>query len=342
MTLYLSGEDVRALSTHELTMRAARAAIEAERAGRTVVPPRLDVDLARGFLRVMPAAFEELMGLKVMTLVKGRGTRYLILVYRQEDGALAGMLDADEVTRLRTAATTAAAGELLAPQGATTLGLIGSGFEAEGHLRAFAQLWPLERVLVHSRAPERREAFAARMSEELGICVEPAETRAAAVGEAPVSVLATKANDPVVDGADFPPGAVVLSIGSTRPDLRELDRGTLRRAAALLVDDARQVSLESGDVIDGLDSGAIDATRIVGMADPRVAPGADCFALDGERDLLAFKSVGTAIQDLALASALLEAARAAGRGRDVGELTRLKPFAAPPPDALPAVTGGTA
>ena len=127
-----------------------------------------------------------------------------------------------------------------------------------------------------------------------------------------------------MDGAAFPEGAVVLSIGSTRPDLRELDRASLRRAAVLLVDDAQQVMAESGDVIDGLASGALAAEQIVSMA-----------ALDGEeplerdgRDLRAFKSIGTAVHDLSLAVALIEAARRAGRGRELGELTRLKPFAA--------------
>jgi ornithine cyclodeaminase/alanine dehydrogenase len=336
MTLYLSGEDMRSIATHDLTMTAARAAVEAERAGRTVVPPRLDVDLERGFLRVMPAAFNDLMGLKVMTLVRGLGTRYLILVYSQTSGELMAMLDADEVTRLRTAATTAFAGELLAPGGARTLALVGSGFEAEGHLRAFAQLWELEEVLVYSRAQERREAFAARMGQELGIEVRAVSSTAEAIGAAPVSVLATKATEPVVDGADFREGAVVLSIGSTRPDLRELDQTTLRRSATLLVDDPRQVKLESGDIIDGLDCGALTDERIVGMA----AAHDRTFAAGGDRDLLAFKSVGTAIQDLALASAAIDAANACGRGREIGELTRLKPFAAPPPDTLSAIAEG--
>src|SRR5439155_682534 len=84
---------------------------------------------------------------------------------------------------------------------------------------------------------------------------------------------------------------------------------SLRRAAVLLVDDAQQVMAESGDVIDGLASGALAAEQIVSMA-----------ALDGEeplerdgRDLRAFKSIGTAVHDLSLAVALIEAARRAGR-----------------------------
>jgi len=340
MTLFLDRDDVRALATHDATLAAARAAVDAERAGRTALPARHDVNLSRGFLRVMPAALDEFMGLKVMTLVRGLGTRYLILLYSQETGELLAMLDADEVTRMRTAATTVVAGEILAPGGASTLALIGSGFEAEGHLRAFAAAWKPDQVLVYSRDRDRREAFAARMSEQLDVAVLPSESMEDAISSAPVSILATKAEEPVVDGAHFPADGVVLSIGSTRPDLRELDTVTLERAAMLLVDDAKQVKVESGDVIDGLGCGAIDESRIVGMADasagaaPRRA---------GERDLLVFKSVGTALQDLALSRVLVEAARAAGRGRDLGELAGLKPFAgggrAPAPAAPDAAAG---
>jgi alanine dehydrogenase len=323
VTVFLDADDVAALATHEVVMQAARAAVEAERNGEMVLPRRLDVDLPTGFLRVMPAAFDGVMGLKVMTLVERLGTRYLVLVYRQESGELVAALDADEITRLRTAATTAVAGELLAPDGADSLAVIGSGFEAEGHVRRFACVWPLRTVVVYSRSRERREAFASRMTEELGLDVRPAASMAEAVGSAPVSVLATKSSEPVVDGAAFPEGAVVLSIGSTRPDLRELDRASLRRAAVLLVDDAQQVMAESGDVIDGLASGALAPEQIVSMA-----------ALEGEaplerdgRDIRAFKSIGTAVHDLSLAVALIEAAHRADRGRELGELTRLKPFA---------------
>jgi alanine dehydrogenase len=339
MTLYLGSEDVRALASQDVLMDAARAAVRAEREGTVIMPPRLDVDLPTGFLRVMPAAMGEVMGVKVMTLVKGLGNRYLLLLYGQPSGDLLAVLDAAEITRLRTAATTALAGEMLAPGGTSRMGLLGSGFEAESHLRLFARVWPLEQVLVYSPTPERRHAFAARMSEELGVSVVAVDRPEDAVADAKVSVLATKATAPVVDGSAFPAGAVVLSIGSTRPDLRELDRGTLGRAGALLVDDAKQVRLESGDVIDALGCGALAGEQIVSMADLDGDVGR--LRCDDTRDLLAFKSVGTAVQDLALAKSALTAAMAQGRGRELGELTSLKAFAASSGN-FPPVTEGAA
>ena len=217
MTVHLTGDDIRALVTPEVAMLAARQALAAEQAGQVVMPPRLDVDLPTGFLRVMPAAIGSVMGLKVMTLVKGLGNRYLILLYDQPTGALIAALDAEEITRLRTAATTTLVGELLCPGGCSLIGLIGSGFEAEGHVRALAHQWPLEKVLCYSPNEGRRTAFAERMSAELGIDIEPVRSMPEAISTPTVSVLTTKSVDPVVDGSLFPPGAVVLSIGSTPP-----------------------------------------------------------------------------------------------------------------------------
>ncbi|MBV8998155.1 MAG: ornithine cyclodeaminase family protein [Solirubrobacterales bacterium] len=322
MPLFLSGEDVGALATPDVVVAAARAAVAAERDGCAVVPPRLDVDLPVGFLRVMPGAIGELMGLKVMTLVRGVGNRYLLLVYSQATGALLALLDADEVTRLRTAGITTAAAEVLQPEPQRHLGLIGSGFEATTHLRALARLWPLESVAVYSPNAHRCAAFAERESAKLGIAVEPAASPGDVLARARTIVLATKANEPVIDGADIQPGSIVLSIGSTRPDLRELDRTTLARAAMLVVDDADSVLRESGDVIDAVQHGALAPEHLISIGEAMSRPQA--LARSSERDLGVFKSVGTAVQDLALAGELITLAAEQGVGRELGELTRLK------------------
>ncbi|MBV9003693.1 MAG: ornithine cyclodeaminase family protein [Solirubrobacterales bacterium] len=327
MALFLSTDDVRELATADLVMDAARSAVNAEREGRAVIPPRLDVNLPRGFLRVMPGALDGLMGLKVMTLVRGVGNRYLLLVYTQETGELLAMLDADEVTRLRTAGITAVAAHVLQPEPQRRIALIGSGFEATTHLRAMARLWPLESVAVYSPSVERRTAFAERQTLELGIDVKPVCSAAKAIGTARTVVLATKASEPVIDGRDLQPDSVVLSIGSTRPDLRELDRSTLRRAAVVMVDDAASVLRECGDLIDAIAHGAVTPDHLVSIAGVMSAP--ETLERSGERDLRVFKSAGTAVQDLALAGRLLTAATTRGVGRELGELTRLKPATAP-------------
>lgn len=324
MTLFLGSEHFAALAEHELVMAAARAAVEEEVAGQIAVPPRLQVPIEQGFMRVMPAGVGSVVGLKVMTLLEGSGTRYFILLYDAESTRLDALLDAAEVTKLRTAATTAVAGEMMIGERPRELGLLGTGFEAEGHLRTMARIWPLRRVRVYSRDPNRRTAFAERLGAELEIEVEPAESAEEAVSEAPVSVLATKSTAAVVDGGAFPQGGVVLSIGSTRPDLRELDHATLRRTGTLVVDDPVQVLRECGDVMSALEREQFDAARMVSLAELAADPGRLCRGPG--QDLLVFKSVGTAVQDLALARSLVAEARERGVGRQLGELSVLKRF----------------
>lgn len=329
MTLFLGAEDIRALITQELALEAAWRSVRAEQAGEAVLPHRFDLDTANGFMRLMPAALGDVMGTKMMTVVRGTGNRYLLLLFSQENGELTAVLDAGELTRRRTAAVTVAAGQLLCPDGAEELAVIGSGFEAEGHLSAFAEVWKLRRVRVFSPSSERRQAFATRMSDQLGIDVTPVGEVGEAVDGMPAVVLATKAREPVVDGDAFAPNAAVLSIGSTRLDLRELDERAFARSAVVLVDNAEQVRSESGDVSSAIENGAIGAERLVPLSVAAADPTAIATA-DG-RDLLTFKSVGTALQDLALAGELVAAAKASGRGRELGELAELKAMGAPRP-----------
>lgn len=325
MALFLSSEDVVALAGDDVLLAAARSAVEAEREGQVVQPPRMDVEVENGFLRVMAAAVDSAMGVKVMTLAEEVGTRYLLLLYDARSGELRAALDADEVTRLRTAATTTVAGEMLHAEPPDRLALVGSGFEAEGHLRLMARAWPLRAARVFSPNAERRDGFAERMSVALGIEVSSAESSGAACIDVGTVVLATKSTEPVVAAEDLAPGAVVLSIGSTRPTLRELDSDTLERAGTVLVDDPVQVMRESGDVIEALRSGVLTEERIVSMGAAAADPGR--VRRSADRDLLVFKSLGTAVSDLALARRLVEEAERTGRGAELGELARLKRFA---------------
>jgi ornithine cyclodeaminase/alanine dehydrogenase len=325
VTLFLDSDDIRALATDSVCEQAAMTAVHAESSGRCRLPGRIDVPSGNGFLRVMPAVLDSVMGLKVMTLAEGIGNRYLVLLYAVGSGELLGAFDAEELTRLRTSAFTAAAAKLMVHEAPRTLALIGSGFEAEGHLRALSRLWDFTAVSVFSPSPERRAAFAARHAAESGKPVDAVETAERAVADADVVMLATKSRTAVLDGAAVKTGAVVLSVGSTRPNLRELDAATMRRTGTLVVDDTAQVTAESGDVMCGLRDGDLTIDRLVSVATLSEHP--ELLLREEGRDLVTFKSVGTALQDLALAQLVLTAAVAAGRGRDLGELAALKPFA---------------
>jgi alanine dehydrogenase len=325
MTRFIGPDALLGKFSPSLALRSMEHAFRLEAAERTTLAPRADVPTDHGFLRVMPAVLDEVMGVKVMTLADGVGTRYLTLLYEAKTGELLALFDADELTRLRTAATTALAATAIVTGTPRRLGLLGSGFEAVGQLRALAALWPLDEVAVYSPNADRRQRFATSMSDELGITVAVVPSAREALRDQGVVVLATKATEPVVDGNDFAPGGVVLSIGSTRPDLRELDKATFARAGTVVADNPGQLAVESGDVAEALDSGALSSQCIVPLAGVRA--GDAKLRTSDDRDLLVFKSVGTALQDLAIARDVFQDAVRQDYGVELGELTRLKPFA---------------
>ncbi len=324
MTLFYDGAFFEKSISPEIAIRAVAAGFDAEADGKTQLPPRIDTPTGSGFIRVMPAVLDDVMGLKVMTLVEGLGNRYLVLLYDVKTSELLALFDADELTRVRTAAVTALAGTVMVKTPPSSLGLIGTGFEAVGHLRMLAGLWPLKDVTVFSPHPERRARFADAMSRELGITVTAAASSGEALRDRPVVVLATKAKTPVIDGKDLAPGCVVLSIGSTRLDLRELDHASVGRATIVVADDPQMVKLESADIAETIAAGVLDPARIVALAHAR----RNGIPVHAGGDVAIFKSVGTALQDLALARMIYRDDGLRASAERLPELTRLKPFSA--------------
>jgi ornithine cyclodeaminase/alanine dehydrogenase len=327
LTRFYDGDFLERHLSYDIALRAMEVCFDAEADGTTRLPARIDTPSGRGFIRVMPAVLDDVMGCKIMTLVEGSGTRYLVMLYDVASGALLALFDADELTRIRTAAVTALAGNVMLEGPPREFALIGSGFEAEGHARLMAHVWPLERIVVYSPNAERRARFAERMTAELGIPVVAAPTEADALRDRALVVLATKSKTPVLDGRNLAAGAVVLSIGSTRLDLRELDDASLARARIVVADDPHSVQEESADIAETIAAGILDPARIVALSTLR--RGGRPQRSDGG-DVAIFKSVGTALQDLALARMLDRDEAMRGAAAALPELTRLKPFGAKP------------
>ena len=322
--LVLSADDVRSALDHRAAVDVIERVLLDEAAGHTRVPGRVTFDVDHGWFRVMPGALlgddgRAVMGVKVMALARGAGLSYLLLLYDERTGELLAMMDASVLTQVRTGAVSAAFLRRVCPGGVPMLGLIGSGFEARGQLETIARTIDVRQVYVFSPNAERRSAFAAEMTRELGIRVDAADTARAAAA-APVVVLATRATTPVVDGAWFSEGAVIVSIGSTRPELREIDDRTMARAGRVIVDHRGQAMAESGDIQAGLAARVIQEDDLVEL--PAVLRGGSALRPAFPR-LVLFKPSGTAAQDLAVARMVYDRCLAAGTGQRLdGFLTR--------------------
>ncbi|MYS80742.1 hypothetical protein [Embleya scabrispora] len=304
----IDAADLAALVSLDDTLAAAREAAIARAEGQ-VVSGRLQFAWAGGEsgTRFLAAALPslDLFGYKQFHWI-GSGVRYACHLFRASDGAPIGVVDAASITTLRTAATAAVGVECLyGPGRAGVVGVIGSGAEAQAGLRALTRVTDIPEARVFSRRAANREAFATRMTEELGVPVRPVASIREATDGADLVYSATASPAGAVYGRDDVGSAhVVATIGSTAPDQREA-RGDLFARAGRIVIDTEDAIEESGDLIEA----ALDpkAYELLGAALAAPARPAEPYSV--------FKSIGSPEQDLVLAAHILRRAEERGVGR---------------------------
>jgi len=296
MVMYLNEETVGNLLRWDRLIAAMETALAGFSLGRVLQPVRnmLTIEEGKRYLGIMPAVAEDAMGAKLVSFYpRNAGTEVpthlaMILLFRPDTGEPLAVMDARLITEMRTAAVSAAATRRLAAPDSRVLALLGSGVQARAHLQALMLVRHFAEIRVWSRTAEHAERFA----EQHNAKAMPVE---AAVRGADVVVTATSALQPILEGAWLKPGAHVNAVGAPRPDWRELDDSAM--ANTLVVDSREAVLKESGDVI-------LSKAKIY-------AEIGEIFAGVKEAPLPAttvFKSVGIAVEDIAAAKLVYDAA----------------------------------
>ena len=309
MPLYITESEVADLLSAEEAVEAVEACFRRMAAGSVENRPRYRLGLTEGALAVMAAADLELgyAGAKVYAGFHD-GARFVVLLFRADSPELVAVIEADKLGQLRTGAASGVAARFLAREGAAGLGVIGAGTQAEMQVRCIRAAVPmLERVLVHSRTAERRDAFA------LAIGAEPAESAQEAAAE-DVVVTITSSRDPVLRGDWLRAGALVCAAGANRPQARELDNAVLRRAAFVCCDSVEDARIESGDLIEPVAQGVLDWLEVHELAE--VVSG-QVQGRQSDDDVVVFKSNGIAAWDVAIGALAVERARERGVGREL-------------------------
>ncbi len=271
---------------------------------RMVNHPRRRIGLANGaMLHAMDAGDNTagLLGAKLYATRPKVGAHFLVVLFDAETTRPVATIEADELGRIRTGAASGVATKLLARRDADTLGLIGAGWQAETQLEAIAAVRKLRLVRVFARRPDRCEAFAARMSDKLGLEVEPvASAREAAEGAA-ILVTITNAKEPVLLGDWLEPGCHVNAAGSNHVRRREIDSRVVERADLIATDSLEQARLEAGDLVQAHAEGRLEWGRVVELSAIAggLAPGRR-----GDGEITLFESQGLAAEDLIVAEAV--------------------------------------
>jgi len=319
----LRAADVRALLPMSECIELMRRTMIAVSQGRVVLPLRTILVMPddRGLLGNMSAYLSdpECFGVKLVSLNPRRSAEYsshlgLVVLFEAEEGRPVAVLDAAEITAIRTAAVSALATRLLARSDAGDLALLGAGEQARSHLAAMRCVRALRRIRVWARDPARAADFAKEASEHPGPKVEPCATVREAVSGADLICTLTKARDPILQGDWISAGAHLNVVGSSRADAAEIDTAAVVRAR-LFVDRRESTHNEGGEYLRAIRAGAITPEHIIAEIG-EVASGLKA----GRRtthEVTLYKSLGIAPQDLASAHYVFEQARRRGLGHAI-------------------------
>lgn len=313
--VFVSSDAAQAVFRWEDAIRALQATYARSMAA-TATPPRTIASGEQAWLRSLPAMPPggRYFGAKLMGMAMGApspGVEYVIVLFDRQTSRIAAFVDGHLVTAFRTAATSAAALDRLAPKGPVRLAVLGSGLESSMHTRAFATIRTLLEVSVFSPTPERRTAFAESVTRELGIPAKGAGSAQEAVEGADVVLAAARSRGevPILYGSWLKAHSTVVSIGSTVPEQREIDVSVVERSDLIVCDALEEVLEETGDMIAARAAGLAVHDKAFSLAD---LMSGRCDQRLRSATLPMFKSVGGGLQDIVVAELILTQALQAG------------------------------
>jgi len=315
MPLLLRERDVTQLLDIETAMSAVEEVLRDQANGLATNRPRYRVATPVSQLHVMSAGDRNLgaFGLKTYTVSK-KGARFLVLLYDSESGDMLAMIEADRLGQMRTGAASGIATKYMARQDADTVGIYGTGWQAESQLLAVCSVRKIKSIHCYSRSAERRDAFSRKMSSLLGVEVIPVPEADRACRGKSIVITATSARQPVLQGEWIDIGTHLNVVGSNFLSKAEVDVETIRRARVVAVDSIEQSKLEAGDLMPAIERGVISWESVTELG--RIVAGRDRGRTAPE-DITLFKSNGIALEDVATAVRVFQLARDQGVGETI-------------------------
>ncbi len=299
--LLLTEDDVRRLLTMDMALEAVELGLRKLALDEAVNSPRQRVQTDHAMLHIMSAGAKSLgvMGAKVYSTSRKTGARFLLPLFDGKTGALLCLMQADYLGQMRTGAASGVATQLIARPDAAEVGVFGSGKQARTQVQAICRVRRINQVQVYSPNEARRRLFATEMSTLCQTEVVPVSRPEMAAEKKDIIVTATTSREPVLKGHWIAEGTHINAIGSNFLTKAEIDTATVRRCAVVAVDSKDQARLEAGDFQQALEDGSLHWANVrelgqilVGRYPGRKQP----------QDVTLFKSLGIAIEDIAVAA----------------------------------------
>ena len=312
MAIFLSENDVKKLLTVAMALEGVESAHRDLANALAQDTPRARTRLPQTVLHMLQGALpaQGVIGYKAYTTNRS-GNRFLVHLFDAASGELLAIIEADYLGMIRTGAASGIAAKYLARPGSEVAGIFGSGWQAEGHIRAICAALPLKQVKVCGRQPEKLASFCARLHELTGVEMLPTASPEDTVRGSDLIGTVTTATQPLFNADWLAPGMHINAAGSNALIRQELSEAAIRRCELVYVDAVSTALAEAGDLLPLLEKGRLHARQLVELGDVIIGrrPGRQNAA-----EITLFESQGMAIQDLAVGIRLLAAAREQGAG----------------------------
>jgi ornithine cyclodeaminase/alanine dehydrogenase-like protein (mu-crystallin family) len=244
------------------------------------------------------------LGYKTYTVFPNR-VRFTVHLHSSESGELLAVIEADRLGQIRTGAASGVATRWMARVDTSTVGMIGTGKQARTQLEAVCQVRPANQVLVFGRSAEKLTAFCAQAQEKLGIKCRAAQSAEDVVENADILITMTNSTSPVFPGEKLKLGTHINAAGSNFLIRRELDETCIRRCRSIVVDSKEQAKLECGEFLGPLEKGRLTWDQIRELSEVVTAR---ALPRTGPQDITLFKSLGVALEDVAVAAKVYQLA----------------------------------
>jgi ornithine cyclodeaminase len=314
----ISREEVARHLSYEDCIPLMREAMIALSRGQSSQILRTIIDLkGGGQYGIMPGAFDGgTFGAKLISVFPhgepgAKSHRGMVALFDPETGAPACLIEAGELTAIRTAAASAAATDALARENSSRLAILGTGEQAWRHIEAIAFVRPLDDVTIWGRSPEKSEALAIRSREELKLSASSVDDVEAAVAEADIICTVTASSEPVLQGEWVKRGTHVNAVGSSRAGPVEID-ADLVACGRFFADHRESVLRQGAEFLAAKAAGRVGDDHILGEIGQVYAGTVQ--GRVGEDDVTIYKSLGNIVQDLAAGWFLYRSALERGFG----------------------------
>lgn len=289
--------------------------------GNVLNVPRVRAPVQGGTLRITAAvlSYRGYYGVKISpTTIFHSSAGRMFCLYREGSGELVAIVQVFAMGALRTGAASGVATRYLANPDAAVLAVLGSGRQAATQVDAIASVRTLREIRVYSPNAAHRDAFRAAIANRHAARVIAAAAPQEAVSGADIVVTATTSTAPILRGEWLAPGMHINAIGANLEHRRELDSRAVAAAHFVATDDLEQVRYEATDLVRPVEEGVFDWARVHHLG--AVVAGR-LAGRTSASDITLFKSLGVAIEDVALAVRAYEKALAQGVGQPLPDLT---------------------